>query len=464
MKNNILFFTLIIWACSSPKEKSPYQELTEYEGHYEYLSETTIDLVASEFDTILYAILDNAKYPLTRIKKDSFVNVRNTPVVFERDINGKVLSFKSGGQSFKRLNKAFEKPEMFPRKELFNHADNYSYSIPKQLEDGLATGDLYKEFSNPEPIINMVKETIKGNFPEVHSILILKNNKLVLEEYFYGYDANTPHQLRSANKPLVGAILGIAINKGFINSEKEKLLPFFDKIFPNILNMDDRKKEITIENFLSYRHGMDCENNNPKSKGNEISMMESDDWVKHTLDLPMVATPGKYSSYCTGCALTLGRLVEIATQEKIEDFAHKHFFQPMDISNYQWTFEPNPNSGSTFSQMYITPRDLVRIAKMYKQGGQWNGKQILSKEWVDKTFDMEEGDYGYLWEHKYFVIDGKQYQSYMASGNGGQKINIWPEHNMITVFTGGNYNSYELYGKSTPPNEMIPKYILSSLK
>lgn len=464
MKKTLFLITLIIIGCSSPKEKNKYQKLTEYEGRYEYVGETTLDLVASEFDTTLYAILDNSKYPLTYIVKDSFVNIRNKPVIFERDENGKILSYRSGGQNFKLLNKEFEKMEMFPRRELFHNADNYSYEMPQQKNDGLVSGDLFKEFSNPEPIINMVKETIKGNFPEVHSILIFKNNKLVLEEYFYGYDANTPHQLRSANKPLIGGIVGIAIDKGFIKSEKEKLLPFFDTKYQNIQNMDDKKKEITIENFLTYRHGMDCENNNPDSKGNEMSMMESEDWVKYTLNLPMVATPGEYSSYCTGCALTLGSLVEIATNEKIEDFARRHFYEPMGITNYEWTFEPNPTSRNTFSQMYITPRDLLRLAKMYKDGGKWNEKQVISKEWINKTFDMEEGDYGYLWEHKYFVVDGKRYNSYLASGNGGQKINIWPELDMITVFTGGNYNSYELYGKSTPPNEMIPNYILKSVK
>jgi len=464
MKKTLFLITLITFGCSRPKEKTEYQKLTEYEGHYEYVGETTLDLVASEFDTTLYAILDNSKYPLTHIEKDSFVNVRNKPVVFERDKDGNVLRYKSGNQNFKLLNKEFEKIEMFPRKELFKNANNYSYNKPEQKNDGLNIGNLFNEFANPEPIINMVKETIKGNFPEVHSILILKNDKLVLEEYFYGYNAGKPHQLRSANKPLIGGILGIAIDKGFINSEKDKLLPFFDSKYQDIQNMDKRKEEITIENFLTYRHGMDCENNNPNSKGNEMRMMESEDWVKYTLDLPMVATPGEYSSYCTGCALTLGSLIEIATNQKIEDFAKRYFYEPMGITNYEWTFEPNPNSRKTFSQMYITPRDLIRVAKMYKDGGKWNGKQVLSKEWVDKTFDMEEGDYGYLWEHKYFVIDGEQYNSYLASGNGGQKINIWPELDMITVFTGGNYNSYELYGKSTPPNEMIPNYILKSVK
>jgi CubicO group peptidase (beta-lactamase class C family) len=310
----------------------------------------------------------------------------------------------------------------------------------------------------------MIKETIKGNFPDVHSILIYKNNKLILEEYFYGYDINTPHQLRSATKPFIGGILGIAIDKGFIKSEKDKILPYFSSKYQEIANLDNRKKELTIENLLMYRHGMDCENNNPESKGNEQAMMNSEDWVKYTLDLPMIAEPGKSSSYCTGCALTLGSLVEITTNENIEDFAKENLFELLGIKNYDWTFEPNQASMTNFSQLTLTPRDLVKLAKLYKDGGKWKDNQIISQSWINKTFAMEDGDYGYLWEHKYFVIGDKKYNSYLASGNGGQKINIWPELDMITVFTGGNYNSYQIYGKSTPPNEMIPKYILKAIE
>jgi len=353
---------------------------------------------------------------------------------------------------------------MFPRKELFDNPENYEYKQPTETDDGLATGNLNEEFKNSKLVIDMVKETIKGNFPDVHSILIYKNNKLVLEEYFYGYDKNTPHQLRSATKPFIGGILGIAVEQGFIKSEKDKLLPYFNSRYPEIANLDERKKEITIENFLMYRHGMDCENNNPESKGNELKMMQSKDWVKYTLDLPMIGKPGISSSYCTGCALTLGSLVEIATEKKIEDFAKENLFEPLIISNYEWTFEPNQTSSDDFSQTYFTPRDLIKLAKLFKDGGKWNGNQIISKSWIDKTFNMDKGDYGYLWEHKYFVVGGRTYNSYLASGNGGQKINIWPELDMITVFTGGNYNSYQLYGKSTPPNEMIPKYILKSVE
>lgn len=460
----ILFLIPIIIGCSTKSHKSEYEKLLDFEGKYEYVGENSLDIVASEMDTTLYAVINKAKYPLNHIALDSFTNVQGNPVVFQRGKNNKVISYKAGGDVFKLISVEFDKIEMFPRKELFGISDDYSYQKPTQEKDGLETDFLKNVFKNTEPIIQMVKETIKGNFPDVHSILIYKNDKLVLEEYFYGYDRNTPHQLRSATKPFIGSLIGIAIDKGIIGSEQDNLLPYFKSKYNKIDNLENRKKEITIEDFLMYRHGMDCDNNNSESIGNEQAMMESSDWVKYTLDLPMINEAGISSSYCTGCALTLGSLIEITTKKGIEHFAKEYLFAPMGITNYHWKFEPNQSSLSTFSQMSITPRDLVKLAKMYLNDGKWQGQQILSKNWVSKTFNMEKGDYGYLWKHKYFIINGKQYNSYMATGNGGQKINIWPELDMITVFTGGNYNSYELYGKSTPPNEMIPNYILKAME
>lgn len=461
IKSCIVFIPLLI-GCFSPKEKSQFELLQEYEGNYEYFGDQHIQMVASEMDTTLYAILDHAKYPMQYLGPNAFRDVQDSAVTFYRNETG-VIGYTVEGQDFKLISADFDKMEMVPRKDLLYNPQGYNYREPTADGDGLETGSLQEHFTHPERILDMVTETIKGNYPDVHSILIYKNDKLVLEEYFYGYDKNTPHQLRSATKAFIGGIVGIAIDKGYIEDEKEKLLPFFRRTYETIENVDPRKQALTIENFLTYRHGMDCENNNPASEGNEMQMMQSEDWVKHTLDLPMVATPGVSSSYCSGCPLTLGSLVELATQNDIELLAKENLFHPMGISNYKWTFEPNQSSRITFSQMYITPRDLVKLAKMYKDGGQWDEKQILSEDWVKQTFDMEKGDYGYFWEHKYFVVNGKQYNSYMASGNGGQKINIWPELDMITVFTGGNYNSYLLYGKSTPPNEMIPEYILKAL-
>lgn len=460
---SFLFFIFLVFGCSVGKQLSQYEKLLDYEGTYEYSNPASLTIAASNYDTTLYAIIDDAQYPLKYISKDSFQTPQKSPVIFQRDENKLVISYQSDGKSFKRITNTIEKQEWFPRKELQNKPKTYHYQIPAESADGLKVGDLKKAFSNPDTIINMVKETISGEFRDVHSILIWKDGKLVLEEYFYGYDENKPHQLRSATKSFIGTLVGIAIDQGKIKSENELLLPFFKREYASIENMDTRKEKITIKDFLTYRHGMDCNDEDPNTAGNELKLIQSPDWIKFTLDLPMVQEPGITSSYCTGCAQTMGRLVEVATETPLVDFADHYLFSPMGIKNYKWRFKPDTSSISTYNQMYLRPRDILKLAIMYHENGKWLGRQIVSSDWVRKTFEKDDKEFGYLWRQKYFDVDGKRYNSYLATGNGGQKINIWPELNMITIFTGGNYNSWMIYGKNTPPNDMIPNFILKAL-
>lgn len=458
-----ILFAILLFSCSVSSQNDLLKKLKDYEGLYEYQGKTTLTLQTSKMDTTLYAVIDYAKYPLYYDSVDSFRNNQGDVVTFQRNTQNEIISYSVDGNSFQLLSKDFERLGMQPRPDLNNNASKYSYKLPEELNDGLSTGSFYDEFESPELILEMVQKTIEGEYQDVHSILIYKNEKLILDEYFYGYDALTPHQLRSATKVLYSTLTGIAIQKGFINSENDLLLPYFDKEYDSIDNLDDVKKSLTIKDFLTYQHGMDCENNNPRSKGNEMAMMRSDDWVKYTLDLPIVSEPGTNSSYCTGIALTLGKLIEIATGQDLETFAKANLFDKLSIENYEWRFAPDSSSRTTFSQKSLTPREMLKWALLYKNKGKWNGEQIIPENWVDKTFKKyNEGEFGYLWEHKYIMVDGKRFDSFMASGNGGQKINIWPELNMITVFTGGNYNSYMLYGVSTPPNRMIPNYILKA--
>lgn len=454
--------TIIILSAMSLTTFGQKEFMFDYNGKYEYTNPTSLILSASDFDSILYAIIDETKYRLKYISKDTFEDNAKNLVTFQRDKTGKVISYTLNGRVFKLLTTEIAKQQWFPRKELFKNEFNYHYQIPKQLNDGLTTGDLSKSFQKPDIIVDMVKETIKGEFPDVHSILIWKDGKLVLEEYFYEYHIDKPHQLRSASKSFIGTLVGIAIDQKKIRNENELLLPLFDNEYKKIENMDSRKEKITIKDFLTYRHGMDCNDEDSKTAGYELKMLESNDWVKFTLDLPMMQNPGIKSSYCTGCAQILGRLVEITTQTPLVEFADKHLFSPMGITNYKWRFKPDSSSVGTFNTMHLRPRDMLKLALMYLNEGRWEGKQIVSSDWVKKTFEKDDVEFGYLWRHKSFEVNGKRYDSYLATGNGGQKINIWPELNMITIFTGGNYNSF-LYGRATPPNELIPKYILKGL-
>ncbi len=438
--------------------------LREYEGTYEYVRESTLDLIASGFDTLLYALIDGAKYPLYRVAPDSFLDGQNNQVTFRRTASGRVTGYQVNGAQYLRLNRIPPNFSFFPKKEWYHKPEDYPIRIPDNRGDGLATGQLREAFTNPAPIQEMVREVIAGNYPDVHSILIIKDNRLVLEEYFYGYGPDSLHQLRSATKPIIGAQLGLAIEQRHIGEVDDPLLPYFSEEYDSIRHLDDLKRSITIADMLTYRHGMDCQNDNPESAGNELTMMASPDWVKHTLDLPMVQQPGRVAEYCSGCPQVIGRLVELSTGENIEAFAKKHFFDPLDITDYRWRFDPDPSSSNTYNQLYLTPRHLAKIALMYLNGGTWQGKRILPAKWVDKTFAPTGDAYGFFWEHISIKSGDQTHRAYLASGNGGQKIHIWPDHNMITIFNGGNYNSYLLYGKSTPPNELIPRFILPALR
>ncbi|SEM32678.1 hypothetical protein SAMN05421856_102418 [Chryseobacterium taichungense] len=132
-----------------------------------------------------------------------------------------------------------------------------------------------------------------------------------------------------------------------------------------------------------------------------------------------------------------------------------NLFKPLGIDNYVWNFEPTKASAETFCQLYLTPREMVKFGQLYLNKGNWNGKQIISSEWVEqslKKHSVVQGvNYGYLWWNKYLDSDG-------AQGNGGQKIYIFQDLDMVVVITGGNYNS------QSPSDELIEKYILPSFK
>ena len=167
---------------------------------------------------------------------------------------------------------------------------NYKYDKPKDLKDGLQIGNVEKSGLDTALLAEMMRKIVDGTYPNVHSVLIIKDGKLVFEEYFYEYNKDSLQELRSASKSFVSALTGIAIEKGFIKSKNETVLSYFPEY--TLTNNSAAKKLITIENLLTNQSGLDCDISNDKSEGNETKMSNSDDWVKFTLDLPMIDTPG----------------------------------------------------------------------------------------------------------------------------------------------------------------------------
>ncbi len=247
---------------------------------------------------------------------------------------------------------------------------------------------------------------------------------MVFEQYFYQYTKDSVQELRSATKSFFAALTGIAIDKGFIKSRHEPVLTYFPEY--TLKNMTDAKKRITVENLLTQQTGLDCDISNGKSAGNEIKMDYSDDWVKFTLDLPMIDTPGGNGRYCSGNPVTLGRIVEKTTKMPLLTFAENNLFKPLGLTKYQWYFKPDRSNAENYCQVYLTPREMSKFGLLYLNNGVWKGKQIISSDFVNQSFEkhsvIQGVDYGYLWWLKYLDADGVRYYTKAAQGNGAKEF------------------------------------------
>jgi CubicO group peptidase (beta-lactamase class C family) len=451
-----IFLFISFFSFSQQQNKISYEQLKEYEGIYDYAGHLKVSFAASPKDTALVAIINQSEYILKNESPDVF-STRYDTIHFLRDSHNLPSAYISKKDTFKLVSKNIFFPETmwYPR---LKGKDSYHYKIPENLNDGLIVGDISKTLLDTTLLREMMQKIINGTYPNVHSILIIKAGKLVFEQYFYQYTKDSVQELRSATKSFFSALTGIAIDKGFIKSKNETVLSFFPEYTLN--NMSDTKKRITVENLLAQQTGLDCDISNSKSAGNETEMDYSDDWVKFTLDLPMIDTPGGNGRYCSGNPVTLGRIIEKTARMPLLQFATKNLFEPLGFTNYKWYFKPDKSNAENYCQVYLTPREMSKFGLMYLDNGIWNGKQIVSSDWVNQSFEkhsvIQGIDYGYLWWLKYLDANGVRYYGNAAQGNGGQRIFIFPEQNMVTVITGGNYNT------QSPSDELISKYILPS--
>ncbi len=447
----------IALAQAKQKYALTYAQLKEYEGLYEYINNSTLKIAASPIDTTLICFINQSRYPFTTMGKDVFLNATKDSVVFLRNKLNKVIACKSGKDTFNLLPQKvrFSKQMWYPR---LNGLKNYKYSYqqPKNDKDGLKTGNLDNTGLDKKLLEEMVQKIVNGTYPNVHSVLIIKDGKLVFEEYFYEHNKNKLHELRSATKSFISALTGIAIEKGYIKSKNEKVLPYFSEY--TFKNYTAAKKQITIENLLTNQSGLDCDTYNPKAVGNESVMAYEKDWIQYSLDLPMVDSAGGIGQYCSSNPIIMGRIIEKATKMTLPEFAQQTLFKGIGIKNFDWQFKPDPSSGETFCQLNLRSRDMAKFGLLYLNNGVWNGQQVIPKDWVEQSLNKHSVvaglDYGYLWWTKYLDANGVRYYGKLAQGNGGQKIYIFKELNLVTVITAGHYNM------QSSSNELNAKYIL----
>lgn len=286
---------------------------------------------------------------------------------------------------------------------------------------------------------------LENRFKNITSIAVLKNNKLLLEEYFNGATRNTLHDTRSVGKSFASTMTGIAIKDGYIKDENQSLNTFYN--LNGYANYSSEKDSISLKNLLTMSSAFEGSDMNNNSPGNEENMYPTDNWIKFTLDLPIDKTKinGKQWDYFTAGVVVIGDILNMKVPGGLETYAEKQLFEPLGISHYQWQYTPQ-KVANTAGGLGLETLSLAKYGQLYKNKGNWKGKQILSQDWVEKSFrnyfpESQSNDgYGFLFWREVFEINGTTHEAYACSGNGGNKVYVFKDIPFVIVITATAYN------------------------
>jgi len=444
----------------------PQQNLSEFEGLYRYRDGGSLVMVAD--GERLVAIIGEAKYPLRAVATDTFTNPSGELIPFMRDTAGHIVAFKEHGDTFARLSTvigAETRQLLVPRPPGPDGRPlPYRCTAPPALTDGIRVGEMGLGTLSCAVAEQVVNGVLDGTYPDVRAIAVHHKGALVLEEYFYGFERDRPHQMRSLTKSVISLLAGAAVDRGSLSADE----PVVARLgYTSIANPDPRKDRITLTDLLSNQSGLACDDHDGASPGNEVKLYDAADWPKAFVDLPVLAEPGTTGRYCSFGFITAGRIIELAAGKPLAEFAQEVLFDPLDISpaQWRWTFVLDRSQRNEFGQIYLRPRDMLKLGLLIHQRGVWQGLRVISESWIEaavaKQSRVDDSDYGLgIWHRWYGVPTANSTQrveTIMLSGNGGQKVYIVPALELVVVFTGGAFNL------ESPVNSIMARVLLPAL-
>jgi len=340
--------------------------------------------------------------------------------------------------------------------------------VPEQMDDGWQTASLADVGIDPVWMTKMLESIYTGEQSDetfalpgigskylgIHNILVVKDGRLVFEEYFYFQSPYRKHEVASVTKSFTSLLVGLAIEHGYLESLDEKILTFFPEYLP-LQGADEQVKKITVEDLLTMRHGWECDDWDPASRTyyDNDHPLDRSDLVETILYFPMESSPGASFSYCTSGTYVLNALLTKVTGMELSSFGEQYLFEPLGIESVSWIpfWGGWPEIGGVQS---MRPRDMAKIGLLVLQNGNWNGEQIISEDWIrlstqehlsldpDQQPSWGEG-YGYLWWLGDVRIIGSSVRSVCALGGWQQVIAIFPKQDLVVVINGGDHEDYE---------------------
>ncbi|MEW6363968.1 MAG: serine hydrolase [Acidobacteriota bacterium] len=266
----------------------------------------------------------------------------------------------------------------------------------------------------------------------LHALLVVRDNHLLFEKYFNGFDRDREVNVKSVTKTVTAAVLGTAVREGHVRGIDETVGRFFAPELPG--DADDRKASITLRHLITMTAGLEC-----ASPGGNDQMQDSPDWAGFVLRKRLLHPPGSVFEYSTGNMHLVSIAITRATGSNTFDFARRTLFDPLGITVREWQRDPQgiPHGGNN---LYLRPIDMARFGLLFLQKGRYGGRQVLGSEWVDAALSLQY-DPGRLWSpfhlnglgYMWWLFRLSQHDVVAAWGHGGQFIFVVPELRLVVV-------------------------------
>lgn len=303
-------------------------------------------------------------------------------------------------------------------------------NIPSSLNDGWNISSPENEGIDAQKL-----EEIYADFHadqdiwQARSLLVFRNGKLVAESYTKDdTDQTTPRAVWSCTKQVVGLLTGIALEKGLIESLNNSI----GRYLPETENYPD-KKNITIEQLLTMKSGIDYSNDGLSGQSDDILRQLPDNITGFILGRSLAKTPGEKTMYKDCDPQLVACVIQQTSGKKTREWAKDVLFNPLEIKNLDWM---DYKDGTTLGGFGIlsTPREMAKFGQLVLDSGMWKGNAIVSKKWIQemttvRVEDMYSFQFGYLW-----WIDESRKMIYMH-GHGGQYVCIIPDKKLVVAMT-----------------------------
>ena len=329
--------------------------------------------------------------------------------------------------------------------------------VPVARDDGWPVAAVTEDMHIDRGALCAMADRLTAASANVHAILVARSGKLVFERYFRGsdeiytrrmanvtFDADRLHDTKSVSKSVASLAFGIAVDRGLISRVDQPIFSFF----PELADLRTPEKDrIQLMHLLTMSLGLQWVEAIPSNEGNhdEGRMHMARDPCRYVLGLPVTAPAGREFFYNTGALTLVSAIMRKATGRPLDEFARAELFKPLGITEMEWIRVKGDSDAG--GGLRLRPRDMAKIGQLVLAGGSWNGRQIVSKAWIDasttRKIDINNRySYGYLWWLGHSPVNGREIGWAAALGRGGQSIRIVPELDLVVVVTAGYYQDY----------------------